>query len=489
MVNWPSKFWALLKSMSFKIAAIWFCLCLSALMISAQALPDLPTVAVENFGAEVREQLRKAIAEAQSKPRDAEIVGRLGMTLQTYEQYETAAVCYQRARLLSPTEFRWTYFLAVVWAAAGKHSEAALTFKEAIRLKLDYLPAQLRLADALFAAGQLSEAAKLYEQAAGFAQASYGLGRIKAAANDHAAAAELFKKAVEQFPQYGAAHYALGMALRNLGQSKAQEHLALSQQFKDGRPPLADPLLQAIAELNAAGSELLKRGVMFDAAGKLAEAIADHERAIEANPQLIQAHINLISLYARAGQFDKAEKRYRSAIAANPNMADSHYNFGVLMAMQEKYTEAAAAFQRSIELNPFNAEAHYNFAAIIEGSGRLDEAARHFRQAIQNKPDHRLAHFHLGRILVNQDKLIEAIEHFQKTLTPTDDQTPMFTYALGATYSRAGDNAKAIQFLREALKGATGMKQTQLAASIERDIRQLEKSLTTSGTKPGEKPD
>ncbi len=129
---------------------------------------------MESFGAEIREQLRKAIAEAAAKPRDAETNGRLGMTLQTYEQYELAAVCYQRARLLAPKEFRWSYYLAVVQAAAGKHAEAALTFKDALRLKPDYLPAQLRLADALVDVGQSAEAAKYYEQAAGFAQASYG---------------------------------------------------------------------------------------------------------------------------------------------------------------------------------------------------------------------------------------------------------------------------------------------------------------------------
>ncbi len=456
-----------------------FVVLMLALSVSvlAQTLPELPSVSVESFGAEVRDQIRKAIAEAQTKPRDAEANGRLGMALQTYEQYEPATACYLRARMLAPTEFRWAYYLAVAQAAAGKHSEAALTFKESIRLKPDYLPAQLRLADALLAAGQSAEAAKLYELASGFAQASYGLGRIKSAAGDHSAAAEHFKKAIEQFPNYGAAQYALGMALRNLGQTaKAQEHLALSQQFKDSRPAINDPLLTAIAELNSAGSELLKRGVMFESAGKLAEAIADHERAIESNPQLIQAHINLISLYARVGQFDKAEKRYQSANAINPNMADSHYNFGVMLTMQNRPQEAANAFERCLQIDSFNAEAHFNFGVIIERESRLDEAAAHYRRAINNKPGHRMAHFHLGRILVNQDKLAEAIAEFQKTLTPEDEQTPLFTYALGATYARAGDQAKAIQLLRQALKSATAMKQTQLVTSIERDLRSLEKA-------------
>ena len=298
--------------------------------------------------------------------------------------------------------------------------------------------------------------------------------RVLVVDQDHTAASALFKKAVEQFPQYGAAHYALGMALRNLGQTaNAQEHLSLSQRFKDSRPPINDPLLTAIAELNAAGSELLKRGVMFDAAGKLAEAITDHERAVEANSQLVQAHINLISLYARAGQFDKAEKHYQAANTINPNMADSHYNFGVMLTMQNRPQEAAKAFERCLRIDSFNAEAHYNLGVIIEREGRLDEAAAHYRQTIGNKPGHRMAHFHLGRVLVNQDKLLEAIAEFEKTLTPEDDQTPLFTYALGATYARAGDRAKAIQFLRQALKSAKAMEQTQLAASIERDLSRI----------------
>ncbi|MGH9765897.1 MAG: tetratricopeptide repeat protein, partial [Blastocatellia bacterium] len=443
-----------------------------------QPLPDLPQPVFDNFAPEIREQMRKAYAAAKASPRDAEVVGRLGMTLHTYEESEGAAVCYERARRLAPDEFRWVYYLGIVQASLGKRGEAAAVFKEAIGRRSDYLPAQLRLADALQAAGRGLESRPLYETVikknAAIAQAPYGLGRIKASGGEQAAAAAHFRKAIELFPEYGAAHYALGLALRDLGQAgKAQEHLALSQKHKLSRPPLEDSLLNAIAELNALGAEILKRGVMFESAGRIEESIAEHERALTVNPQLTQAHINLIQLYGRTGRVEKAAQAYRAVVAINPNLADSHYNYGVLLAGQERYAEAAQAFHRSLQINQFNAEAHHNYAAMIEREGQLEEAAEHYRRALENRPGHRLAHFHLGRILVNQDKLAEAIEHFHQTLKEEDEQTPRFTYALGATYVRAGEKQKGIQYLREALKRATAFGQTPLVASIERDLRLL----------------
>lgn len=467
------------RNFSFAGFAFLICLMLSITTApQAQTPPDLPPVSFEKFGTEIRDHLRKAQAAAQAHPRDPEANGRLGMTLHTYEEYEFAAICYERARHLAPDEFRWVYYSALVQAALGKHNEAAHAFKEAVRRRPDYLPAQLRLADTLLAAGQRLESRPLYETVikknASIAQAHYGLGRIEAATGAHAAAAH-FQKAIELFPEYGAAHYALGLALRDLGQAdKAREHLALSQKHKLSRPPLEDSLLNAIAELNALGTEILKRGVMLGGAGRMEESIAEHERAITVNPQLAQAHINLIQLYGRMGQYEKAEKHYRSVVALNPNLADSHYNYGVLLAGQERYAEASQAFHRSLQINQFNAEAHHNYAAIIEREGRLDEAADHFRKALENKPGYRLAHFHLGRILVHRGKLAEAIEHFHQTLTEEDEQTPRFTFALGATYIRAGEKQKGIQYLREALRRATALGQTKLAASVERDLRQLE---------------
>jgi tetratricopeptide (TPR) repeat protein len=255
--------------------------------------------------------------------------------------------------------------------------------------------------------------------------------------------------------------------LKNAGAEKPHAH---------PHPSKSEPESAGAAEKNAAASEHLKRGATLESAGKIEESIAAHEQALEIDPGLVQAHINLISLYGRTKKFDKAERAYRSALAINPELPDIHYNFGVSLAGQERFSEAAQAFQSCLRFNPYYAEAHHNYAVIVEREGKLDEAAAHYRKAIDNKPGYRAARFHLGRILVNQDKLSEAVEQFLQTLTPEDEDTPRYTYALGATYIRAGDRRKGIHYLREALKRASALDQKGLASSIERDLKTLEQS-------------
>lgn len=446
---------------------------------SAQALPELPILKVETFEPGIRAQLGQAYREAQARPREAATNGKLGMALHAYSQYEFAAHCYARARNFNPQEFRWHYYYGLVRSALGQHIEAIAAFKTALQLQPEDLPTRLRLAEAHLAAGQLQASQSLYEalgkQQSTRAQSFYGLGQINFARGEQAQSIAYFRQALALFPEYGIVHFTLGQALRDQGQTaEAKEHLALSQRYKYQQPVLEDPLLAAIAELNASATDLLTRGVALDAMGKLEPAIAAHERALEINPKLTQAHINLISLYARAGQFEQAEKHYRAALADNPNLADSYFNYGIVLLGRDRLTEAAAAFQQSLERNPFNAEAHYNYAIIIEREGRLEEAATHYQKALENNPQHRQAHFHWARILVQQENWPAALDHLRQTLTPEDDETARFTYALGATHIRAGERHKGIPYLQAALKLAIKYGQTELGAIIERDLKQLE---------------
>ena len=449
-----------------------------ALTVQAQNAAELPKIIFDNFGPGIREQVKKADDEARKNPQDAVAVGRLAMVLQTYEEHEQATVVYQLARRLQPNEFQWSYLLAVCQSALGRQLEAAATLREALALKPEYLPAQLKLAEALLAANDLSQSRKLYETILAKdpkqVQALYGLGRIQAKLGEKSAMENL-RSAVELSPSWGAAHYALALAYRSVGDAgKTAEHLRLAEQNKLIRPFLLDPLMSAVAELNSGAADRLRRGVALEAEGRLEESIAEHCRALEINPQYLQVHVNLIQLYGRVRQPAKAEEHYRAAIAVNPTLAEAHYNYGVMLSEEKRVAEASKAFRQAIDANPQFAEAHLNYGATLEAERQYDAALGEYELAVRYKPNLRQAHFQLARMLIYKNQLPEAIEHLQATLLPDDGETPRFTYALAAAYVRAGDKANGLKFARIAREKAAALKQLELVAQIERDLKVLE---------------
>ncbi len=444
----------------------------------AEPLPEIPKLETEKFLPAIREEIRKAEEAARNRPQDAAASGKLGMILHAHGQNGAAEVCYQRAQQLDRRSFRWLYGLSLVQTSQGKGDAAEATLRRALAIDPDHGPAQLRRAELLLDLGRLEDSGAIYRkmtsQATHAATAFYGLGRVQSATGSAAAARESFQKACDLYPAYGAAHYALALAYRKAGDAaKASEHFTLYEKYKLTVPPVGDEFLSEIRRLNLATTSFLREAVDLEAAGRLEEAVALQLQALAVDPNLEQAHVNLVSLYGRLGRPADAEKHYRQAVALNPNFAEGHYNYGVLLYGQQKYREAKEAFARAVEINPYHAEAQHNLGQMLEHEGRLDAAAERYRQSLASNPGYRLAHFHLGRILVNRRDYAGAIAHFEKTLSPEDDLTPGFLYALGAAWARAGDRSRAVTYIRRARDGAASRRQAPLLASIERDLRIL----------------
>lgn len=445
----------------------------------AQALPALPRLPLESYHPAVRAQLKQAYERAQQNPRDAQASGQLGMLLLAYEQHEAAATCFQRARALAPQEFRWGYYLGVAQAALGQAAAAAATLQGARSLQADYLPAQLKLAEALLFNQQLNESQALLEELVraqpASAHARFLLGKVYAAQRETAAAFEQLRRAVEIAPHFGQAHYALALALRDAGQrEQAAQHFALSQQHKLVRPYLADPLLEAVAALNLSALDAYRKGVQFEAEGRLEPAAAEYRNALKLNPQLAQAYVNLLVIHAKLNQFAQVEEVYQAAQTHAPNTVELQLNYAIALSAQGNRAGAAQALQRCLEINPYYAAAHFNLGLLAEQQLKLDEAERRYRAAIENDPQHRLARFQLARILAQRGELSAAIEQLQQTLALEDENSARFRYALAAVYARAGERAKALPQMRKARELALAYKQTDLLAAIERDLKLLE---------------
>jgi tetratricopeptide (TPR) repeat protein len=362
----------------------------------------------------------------------------------------------------------------------GKSEDAAATLRDAVRIDSEYLPARLKLAEVLLTLGRLDESEatiqSLAKDAPQFAPVFYWWGRVAVAKGQLAASMEDYRKACQLWPSFGTAHYALALVCQRTGETaEGRQHMAAYQKYKaDGDPQPEDTLLEAVRSLDNSALAHLMKGVELENAGRIEEAIAEHEEAVKQDPKLAQAHANLIALYGRAGLAEEAEREYRATMEINPNLPQSHYDYGVFLVSQQRFREAESAFRKALESSPNYAEAHSNLGAMLERAGKFVEAIQHYRAAIEGKPNFRSAHFQLGRLLLMQKRTSEAIAQLSQTLTPEDGDTPRFLYTLGVAYAEAADYASAARYLREAGQRAATLQQEQLAGQIGAALRKVE---------------
>lgn len=111
-----------------------------------------------------------------------------------------------------------------------------------------------------------------------------------------------------------------------------------------------------------------------------AAAIDAYERAIDLDPQLVDARVNLGRLLHERGHLGKAERVYRDAIEANVHDAVVLYNLGVLLEDRDRKEDAAAAYQAALALDSKFADCHYNLALLYDALSKPREAIRHMSQ-------------------------------------------------------------------------------------------------------------
>ena len=444
----------------------------------ASKLPSLPDIALETFPSDARTALEAALAEARRNPRDAAAAGRLGITLQAWEQWEAAHLAYQRAQVLAPTSADWQYLDGMVLQRLVRPAEAAVAFQQALRLTPGLLPARARMAEVLFDAGDLDASARAYEalatQPAAAPVGELGLGRVAARQGRPADAVTHFERAIALFPQFGEAYYGLAQSLRALGR-RDEARAALEQHRASGTrwPAIDDPLSARVSSVRDDPRAQLLRGLRLAEAGDVAGAIEAHEAALARNPSLAQAHANLISLYGRVGQWAKAEQHYKAVLVLGYNADEAHYNYGVLLGAQQRWSEAAAAFRLAVAANPLHAQAHNNLGQLLEGERKPDEALDQYRQAVAANPQFRLARYNVGRMLLAARRFDDAIAEFERLREPQDAEAPRYWYGLAVAHVQAGRRDEGLALAREARRLAEAFGQHELTAAIDRDMASL----------------
>ncbi len=112
-----------------------------------------------------------------------------------------------------------------------------------------------------------------------------------------------------------------------------------------------------------------------------AEAIQAYHRALEIDPAMTDAHVNLGRLYGESRDPARAEAHYRAAILATPSDALPWFNLAVLLEDLKRVPEAVSAYEKAVSLDAEYADAHYNLALLLEALGRKGGALKHLMRA------------------------------------------------------------------------------------------------------------
>lgn len=109
-----------------------------------------------------------------------------------------------------------------------------------------------------------------------------------------------------------------------------------------------------------------------------AAACSAYGKALELDPDLVDAWVNLGRLAHQSGNAREAVRLYHHALERSPEDPVIHFNLALALEDSRGPGPAASHYERAIALDPNFADAHYNLAGLCETLGRKTDALRHY---------------------------------------------------------------------------------------------------------------
>ncbi|MCZ6773997.1 MAG: type IV pilus biogenesis/stability protein PilW [Proteobacteria bacterium] len=157
-------------------------------------------------------------------------------------------------------------------------------------------------------------------------------------------------------------------------------------------------------------------GVEYIQKGDLEAGLARLKRALEVDPNYVDAHNSLGLLYGNLGQYEKAERSFKRALAIEPNNSSALNNYGQYMCQLKRYDEGRKLLLKAIE-NPLykNSSAALSNAGICAlNAGDVDTAEKHFRAALRINPTLAPALYQMVNVSYRNSRYLPARGYLQR---------------------------------------------------------------------------
>ena len=226
-----------------------------------------------------------------------------------------------------------------------------------------------------------------------------------------------------------------------------------------GAEPFAEKTLMTPGPAAAAGAPpaasrdsaiaLIDEGNALEEQGRVAEAMARYDAAVQADPNCARAHLNRGNVLLAGARVDEARSAYQLAIACDPNYAAGHFNLGNLNASAGEFGPALRNYQRAIDLKADFADAFIAMANALDNLGRTAEALDSYQRALAINPAYAEVHCNIALLAMKQGRLHEAAASLRKAIDLRPDYVAAHR-SLARVLSTLGDTASAEASLRRA---------------------------------------
>jgi tetratricopeptide (TPR) repeat protein len=359
----------------------------------------------------------------------------------------------------------------------GRYGDAAIEFRNALRLDPRFVDAYYQLAQADLAQHDWSSAYASLEKAIELdptrLDARLDRGRLYLAARQFDNAEEEANFILKQQPNEVGAYQLLGAAL--IGEQKPDKALAAFTKVTALRPN--DPS----AWVNLALVEISLR--------RVADAGQHFEKAVTVDPKSIQARVDLANFYGLQNQAPQAEQVLRDGIAKSPDSTPIYIQLtsilvsegktadaeavldalrnqlpkaaGAAMAIGDFYFErketdqALAEYRRGQSLDPKNIEIQKRIQDVYLTTGQVQAATDLDKQLLKEAPKDIFVRIDHGRLLMAQGNPLDASTYLQQVVADAAG-TPQAHYYLAMAYWQDGNLERAHGALLDALRASQG---------------------------------
>jgi tetratricopeptide (TPR) repeat protein len=148
--------------------------------------------------------------------------------------------------------------------------------------------------------------------------------------------------------------------------------------------------------------------------GDTERALAELARAIEVNPTLTKAHMDMGDIYRTSGDYSSAEVSYGRAAQSEPRNFDAQYYHGMMLQLLDRVTEAIGAYLRALSIRPSDFDANLKVSTAYY---QLDEnklALEYAKHAVEIRPRDGAARLNLGAVYAALEDHNAAVREYQQ---------------------------------------------------------------------------